>query len=67
MQSLHHLGRRSFIKLAGAAAASTMWNPLEARAAGKLEPLPPGIKISLQISTDATDEDLQFAQQLGVE
>src|SRR5262249_56505217 len=25
-----------------------------------------GIKVSLQISTDATDEDLQFVQQLGV-
>ena len=33
----------------------------------KLRPLSPGIKISLQISTNATDEDLQFAQQLGVE
>ena len=32
----------------------------------KLEPLPPGIKVSLQISSDASDEDLQFAQQLGV-
>jgi mannonate dehydratase len=28
--------------------------------------LPPGIKVSLQISGEATDEDLQFAQQLGV-
>jgi mannonate dehydratase len=37
-----------------------------ASAATKLDPLPPGIKVSLQISTDATDEDLQFAQQLGV-
>ncbi len=60
--------RREFIKLtAGAAATSAVWKPLEALAAVKLEPLPPGIKVSLQISTDATDEDLQFAQQLGVD
>src|SRR5881392_2745643 len=59
--------RRDFIKLAaGAVATSAVWNPLEAKAATKLEPLSPGIKVSLQISTDATDEDLQFAQQLGV-
>jgi mannonate dehydratase len=59
--------RRKFIKLAaGAVATSAVWNPLEAQAAAKLEPLPRGIKVSLQISTDATDEDLQFAQQLGV-
>jgi mannonate dehydratase len=59
--------RRDFIKLAaGAVATSAVWKPLEAQAAAKLEPLPRGIKVSLQISTDATDEDLQFAQQLGV-
>lgn len=66
--SMHGLHRRDFIKLAvGAAAASAVWKPLEAAAAPKLEPLSPGIKLSLQISTYATDEDLQFAQQLGVE
>jgi mannonate dehydratase len=60
--------RRTFLKLAGAgAAAASAWRPFSARAATKLAPLPPGIKISLQISGDATDEDLQFAQQLGVE
>ena len=32
-----------------------------------LPPLSPGIKISLQISTDASDEDLTFARQLGVQ
>src|SRR5688572_33324166 len=59
--------RRDFIKLAACTAASAaVWNPLQAKAAAKLEPLPPGIKVSLQISTDVTDEDLQFAQQLGV-
>ena len=55
------------MKLAvGAVATSAVWKPVAAKAAMKLEPLPPGIKVSLQISTDATDEDLQFAQQLGV-
>lgn len=38
-----------------------------ARAAKKLDPLPPGIKISLQIPTDFTDEDLTWAKQLGVD
>jgi mannonate dehydratase len=59
--------RRRFIKLAaGAAATSAVWKPMAAKAATKLEPLSRGIKVSLQISTDATDEDLQFARQLGV-
>ena len=65
--SPHQLPRRDFIKLtSGATAAGMIGLPLLASAATKLEPLPPGIKVSLQISTDATDEDLQFAQQLGV-
>jgi mannonate dehydratase len=60
--------RRDFIKVAaGAAATTAAWRPAEARAERKLEPLPPGIKVSLQISGDATDEDLQFARQLGVD
>src|ERR1043165_55561 len=59
--------RRDFLKLSACTAASgALWNPFNARAARNLEPLSPGIKISLQISTDATEEDLQFAQQLGV-
>ena len=59
--------RRKFIKLAaGAAATGAVWKPLEAQTKKKLEPFSPGIKVSLQISADATDEDLQFAQQLGV-
>ena len=59
--------RRDFIKLAaGAVAAGAFWNPFDARAAAKLESLSRGIKVSLQISTDASDEDLRFAQQLGV-
>jgi len=64
MRGLH---RRAFIRLAaGATMAGAVWKPWKA-AATKLDPLSPGIKVSLQISTDATDEDLQFAQQLGVE
>src|SRR5438093_42542 len=66
----HGLNRRGFIKLAvSAAAVGAAWKPLEgvAAAATKLEPWSPGIKVSLQISTYATDEDLKFAQQLGVE
>ena len=63
----HQCSRRHFVKLAlGATATSAAWNPLTARAATKLKELCPGIKVSLQISTDATDEDLRFAQQLGV-
>ena len=34
--------------------------------AAKLQPLSPGIKISLQVPSDFTDEDLVFARQLGV-
>jgi mannonate dehydratase len=61
------LHRRAFLKLAGGAAATGVLGiPLKAPAARKLEPFSSGIKISLQISTNATDEDLQFAQQLGV-
>ena len=61
------LHRRSFIRLAvGAAVTGAIWKPLESRAATRLEPLPPGIKVSLQISGEASDEDLRFAQQLGV-
>ncbi|HXJ75151.1 MAG TPA: mannonate dehydratase, partial [Candidatus Dormibacteraeota bacterium] len=61
------LRRRRFLTLAaGAVATGAVWRPVETRAASKLEPLSPGIKVSLQISTNATDDDLQFAQQLGV-
>ena len=60
--------RRSFLKVAAsAAAAGAAWKPVEAQESTTLKPLPPGIKVSLQISTNATDEDLQFAQQLGVQ
>ncbi len=60
--------RRDFFKLAaGAMVTGATLRPFEVRAATKLKPLPPGIKVSLQISGEATDEDLRFAQQLGVE
>jgi mannonate dehydratase len=63
------LPRRDFIRLAGGSAFTAFGlNSLTVAAAiRKLEPLPPGIKVSLQISTNVTDEDLQFAQQLGVQ
>ncbi|MEW5977375.1 MAG: mannonate dehydratase [Acidobacteriota bacterium] len=61
------LTRRSFVQLGMGAAALAAWTPGEAKPRRKLEPLSPGIKVSLQISTDAPEEDLQFAQQLGVE
>ena len=62
--------RRDFVKLAAgvaAAAAAPRATPLAAAPAQKLAPLAPGIKISLQMSTDPTDDDLRFAQQLGVQ
>src|SRR5574341_1275681 len=54
--------RRDFARLALAGAAS-----LSAAARKPLPDLAPGIKISLQVPTDPSDEDLQFAQQLGAE
>ncbi|HET8547616.1 MAG TPA: hypothetical protein VFL57_06425 [Bryobacteraceae bacterium] len=48
--------------------ASALAAPFAARTAKRpLEPLSPGIKISLQIPAKFTDEDLSFAKQLGVE
>src|SRR4051794_35321561 len=61
------LPRRDFLKLTTAAVVTSAIAPRESTAAAtKLQPLAPGIKVSLQISTNATEEDLQFAQQLGV-
>jgi mannonate dehydratase len=54
--------RRQFARVLGAAAAA---GPLTA-ARRPLEPLSPGIKITLQIPTDFTDDDLAFARQIGV-
>src|SRR5438874_8760503 len=59
--------RRDFLKLTSAAVITGAVARNETHAAAKkLQPLAPGIKVSLQISTNATEEDLQFAQQLGV-
>jgi mannonate dehydratase len=52
-------GRRQFLLAALAA-------KLAAGAGKPLAPLTPGIKISLQIPTDCSDEDLAFARQIGV-
>lgn len=57
------INRRTFARLLGGAAA--MASNLSA-AKKPLEPLPPGIKISLQIPGSFTDDDLTFAKQLGV-
>ena len=60
-------GRREFTRLAlaGSLASSV---PVRLHAAKRpLEPLSPGIKLSLKVPTDPADEDLQLAQQLGVE
>ena len=62
---MENLGRRGFVKMAAGAAAAA---PLAATPAKK--PLPdwgPGIKISLQVPANPSDEDLTFAQQIGVE
>ncbi|HUS33788.1 MAG TPA: mannonate dehydratase [Verrucomicrobiae bacterium] len=62
------LHRRNFLRLASAGVlTAALADSFGAETKKKVAPLAPGIKISLQISTNATDEDLQFAQQLGVE
>ncbi len=65
------LSRRAFVKAAAGAAAGIAWGAGVARAEekkpSKLAELPPGIKISLQVPTDPSDEDLRFARQLGVD
>ncbi len=62
------LTRRVFLKAAaaGAVAGNTL-GAAAARPVKKLEELPPGIKISLQVSGEPGDEDIRFARQLGVE
>lgn len=56
--------RRGFVRGAVGAGLSTL-----TLASGKrpLEPLSPGIKITLQIPTDFTNEDLTFARQMGLQ
>jgi mannonate dehydratase len=61
------LTRRTFTRLAMTATIAGAI-PVAGGAAKKpLEPLSPGIKLSLQVPTNPSDEDFQFAQQLGVE
>ena len=63
--------RRTFLKLAAGAVAGNVAGGGAGRAdppaPGRLEELPPGIKVSLQVPTDPGEEDLRFARQLGVE
>jgi mannonate dehydratase len=64
----YYPGRREFGRLAfaGAAGAAALFNH-DITAAPKIAKLSPGIKLSVQVSTDPSDEDLQFVKQLGVE
>ena len=60
-------GRRQFgrLALAGTLGGSALFAP--APAAAKVHKNPPGIKLSVQVGSDPSDEDLQFVKQLGVE
>jgi len=55
--------RREFARMAMATVAASAGSKAERRL---LEPLSPGAKITLQLQTNFTDEDLQFAKQIGV-
>jgi mannonate dehydratase len=57
----NQLSRRGFASALAAAAV-----PVWAAQKRPLEPLTPGIKISLQIPGTFTDDDLRFANQMGV-
>jgi mannonate dehydratase len=60
--------RRDFARTVAGSVTSAAVFASQARAAKQpLEPLSPGIKITLQIPTDFNDEDLQFAKQIGVQ
>jgi mannonate dehydratase len=61
------LTRRGFLKLAAAGAVAANLHADSPARPAKLEELAPGIKISLQVPSDPAAEELQFAQQLGVE
>ncbi len=61
-------GRREFGQLALAGAAgSAAFLAKVASAAPIMEKVGPGVKLSIQVSTDPSDEDLQFVKQLGVD
>ncbi len=57
--------RRDFTRVAAGALATGALSAAPARK--KLDPLPPGLKISLQVPTDPSDEDLTFARQMGID
>ncbi len=61
-------GRRRFAKLAltGSLAGAAMFaDPVPA--SPKIYPNAPGIKVSIQVGSDPTPEDLQFVRELGAE
>lgn len=63
-------GRRKFAQLALAGTlggAVSLSRPNRVEAQPMLHDLPSGIKIALQLGRDPGDEELQFANQLGVE
>ncbi|MEZ5356719.1 MAG: mannonate dehydratase [Bryobacteraceae bacterium] len=55
--------RRNFAQTALAAAAASS----SAASAAKLEPLSPGIKLSMQVSENVTPEELTWIKQMGIE
>jgi mannonate dehydratase len=58
--------RRKFAKLALAGAlGGTALLSRARQGVAKLHDIPPGIKIAVQLSSDPSDEDLQFVEQLG--
>jgi mannonate dehydratase len=57
------LTRRDFGVLGMAAAAAPSASP----AAARLQPLTPGMKISMQVGENATDEELAWVKQMGVD
>lgn len=63
----HNMGRRQFGRLAltGAAAGAAFLSRAGAACAG-VDSGAPGIKLSVQVPADPSDEDLQFVAQLGV-
>src|SRR4051794_40240476 len=64
MENKGLLSRRDFGVLGMAAAAVT---PAQAAPTARLEPLTPGMKISMQVGENATDEELAWVKQMGVE
>src|SRR5438105_3865790 len=62
--------RRTFVKAAlgvAAAASGCATSTPAPSSKSRLPELAPGVKISLQVPRDPSDDDLKFAQQLGVE